>query len=274
MQRSFELIQKAKSIRQNLILQQLRAAHNTCDIFPIPQVTSGGGEILVVGSGASVLDFDLKSSVSGSFSIAINDAIFLDDGFSVHSFELSNHEPWRPHIRTRVSRLLSSSSLEVLCHSQGFGHPNKVPDFMKQHPNRVHLWTTVNAEKEKLEQQLRYYLSPKNRFDSPGPDPNFSLGRLIVRLMKLGYTDIRLAGVDLVTPDYFWNRSKEFSWMREIQQTYLPMQGLQSHRTARSTNPWPAKEFLLRLKSFGESHSIRIAAHRMSPASRFLDSWD
>lgn len=138
---------------------------------------------------------------------------------------------------------------------------------------KSHLFTSVDAlSEDKFDKQLRLYLGEKVSTRSPGLDPGFSLGRIIVRLLKLGYKDIRLLGIDLFTAEHFWNFSQDHKWLSSVRGS----ENKDVHPTAlaASFREWTAPKFLERLHELEDVFGYRIRTHSQSGSSKILPTWN
>lgn len=229
--------------------------------------------IYLVGSGSSVLDFELSPTSNSGIYVSVNDAIFLSNEFDFHSFELSNHKEWRPYVDRRISELLRDERLEVIANMSQIGKKFERPLFFSNEPEKVHLWASVTAEVVNFESQLEWYLSSKVSENMPGPDPNFSIGRLVIRAIKLGFRDIRLAGVDLLRPEHFWYDSIEHAWMRKIHEPHYQTNGREVHKTNSLANRWPALSFLEYVSNLTAQLGVQIRSNPSSPLVDYLGSY-
>ena len=242
--------------------------------FPVKYSKSGAHPLYIVGTGASVLDFDFDAFSDETTTVALNDAIFLSDNFMFHSFEPSRNEAWRPVIEARIRESLLRGKLEVLSNISRHHLLKEKPVFFHEFPERVNLWSSTTASKAVFPMQLDWYLSSSTGIYTPGPDPNFSLGRLLVRAIKLGYRDIRLVGIDLVTPEHFWHFSDEFRWIRQQHSLFADYTRLGEHKINSKKREWPALQFIQQLQDLTSSQKVEIRVFSSSPLSEHFRSWD
>lgn len=70
----------------------------------------------MIGSGASILDFDLANLDSkAEFHIALNNAIFLPFKLKFHSYELVSNAWYSEAMSERHEEILSEADLDFLC---------------------------------------------------------------------------------------------------------------------------------------------------------------
>lgn len=264
---------RAKGELQNLRLGRIAGHMGVSSSFPKFNPLMLSKPIYLVGSGSSVLDFELSPTSENGIHISVNDAIFLSDEFDLHSFELSNHKEWRPHVDSRIIELFRYGRLEVIANMSQVGNNFEKPLFFANQPEKVHLWASITADVVNFESQLDWYLSSKISEKMPGPDPGFSMGRLVIRAIKLGFRDIRMAGVDLLRPEYFWHHSNEYAWMRKIHETYHKTNGTDAHKTNSIENRWPALTFLETVSNLGAELGVQIRSNPSSPLADHLGSY-
>lgn len=262
-----------KAIRQRARLGMWVQRLGISSRFPIPPVINPESPLFLVGSGASVLDINVDKQMGEAISISINDAIFLSEKFKIHSYEISKDRTWRPFIDERISDIMRSEDLRVISSLSSIKRPFEKPSFFSNYPSRISLWSSINAEKEDLRKQMSWYLSLSVPSETPGPDPNFSLGRLLVKAIKLGYRDIRLAGVDLFTAEHFWQHSEDHSWIKEIHEKSRGLDIRQPHKTNMGSNKWPAFEFLEAVRDLTSHTGVNISTHKSSPLSDYFATW-
>lgn len=240
--------------------------------FPIRDVEDGVAAVLI-GSGASVLDFDfstLESSIT--LDIAMNDAIFLPTKPKFHSYEHTTNSKYSEAVSARHDEILSDADLSLICRLPMNLHElGRYPDSFQRNQGKVHLFASVTArEGNRFERQFRRYLHGKTKVGLPGPDPGFSLGRLIVRLLKHEVRDIRLLGVDLFSPDYFWEQLEDYSWLADIKSNPKRL----VHHTNETWRPWTAVSFLEVLLELQDEFGFSIKTQKSSGTARFIDSFD
>lgn len=144
------------------------------------------------------------------------------------------------------------------------------PEFILKKPEKASLYTSTSAlSKEHFNRQFDLYMSEKVHHGSPGFDPNFSVGRLVVRLLKLGYKDIRLVGVDLFTSEHFYHCSPAYPQLTKIRGGPKG----KSHPTSDSGRIWTAQDFLSTVNSLGSKYNFRLSSHPKSGTSDLLPNW-
>lgn len=259
---------KLKAARQVLLLRRAEAITGLRGGFPVPQSNSTEQIAYVIGSGASILDFDLKErELRKSVSITLNNSIFLPFSPKFHSYEGSK----RPvELEKKLRRVLVGSEINVLCRIPvNLKSLLDYPEAILHRPKNSHLFTSVDALSEgQFDQQLRYYLSDKVHQLSPGLDPGFSLGRIIIRLLKLGYKDIRLLGIDLFSAEHFWHSSQSHTWLLKL----YGSEDKSTHNTALEADfrAWTAPAFLIRMHNLEDRFGYRITTDSQSGSARIL----
>lgn len=135
----------------------------------------------------------------------------------------------------------------------------------------MHLFSYVSArECNRFENQFRRYLDPDIPAGYPGREPGFSLGRLMVRLLKNQVRNIRLLGVDLFTPEYYWTQSQDYYWLAELR---TRPEGL-LHSTNEPWRPWKAVSFLEFLLGMQEEVGFNIKIRKASGTASFMDTFE
>ena len=268
---------RLKSIRQSMRLR--KALQGRPPTNPTAWENNGGSIFYILGSGASILHFDFSNpEFSQSPSVGINDVIFFNDLLPSYSYELTLNKPWRPFYHQKQAEVLSSGTSEFVSQVPlSLKVLSEYPDKFWANPDKCHLYASMDAIGEKgFRRQLEWYLRRDGDNTSPGLDPGFSLGRLIVRALKLGFTDIRLGGIDLISGEHFWHFDEEFSWMRKVHQPHLDSRGhsQNGHKTNSMTNRWPARVFLEHLSGISSDFGFELRAQKDSGASKFLDVWN
>lgn len=245
------------------------------DLSSVPRATP----IYLVGSGTSLLKWDSSSSDEG-IRIAMNDAIFSHNRFDFFSFEKGKNQIWLDAIEPRLGALMAETDTRVLCQlPQNITDLTSYPNAFRAHPKRVHMFgslslspretiqETVIRETICFKQMQKWYV---------GQDPGFTLGRLALRFAAQGFQDIRLAGVDLTSPNFFWEYVPELHWLRDarMQGTSLVNSPQGVHSTQEKSRKFPAKSFVVDLASAGVIEGFRIRCQSISPLSSEIDSWD
>lgn len=258
-----------KSFRQELRLKRAGKIFGLSTDFPIRAAGRHSPPIYLVGAGASVLDFDFSSEeFARGTKIAMGPAIFLEEQFDFGTFEAANEVEYMELVARTVREIASSSETQFILRIPHVLRMMRAqPTIFTELADRSHLMASIDLlEPKKMEAQLGRYFSPKVDVSKPGLDPRFTLGRMIIRLMKLGHKDIRLVGIDLITPNYFYHSSDKYIELRRA----LPAAGAGAHSTANPEKMWPAPLFLEKIIQFGEQERFRISVHRQSPAASFL----
>lgn len=270
---------KVKAIRQNSRLSRASRMTGLSAGFPIKENVHPNQIVHIVGSGASVLDFDFTSKeFSDSISISLNDAIFLPFYSDYNSFERG--KGWFAEIKDpisyeeKINMALVETNADVLCRIPA--NPTTLfdyPEAILTRPLKAHLFTTIDALSEKFfDRQISYYLSDKVDKKSPGIEPGFSLGRIIMLLIKHGYRDIRLVGVDLFTSEHFWDVSNNHNWLLS---TYGATEK-KMHNTATKANfrQFTAPEFLEKLHKLEQQYDYQVRTDKRSGSAKILPSWN
>lgn len=265
-----------KAVRQQIRLQRAGRISGLSTRLPMPQKEDLDSPIYILGSGASALDIDVHSEeFRKCISVTLNNAIFLHSSPNFHSFEKTfNSERATKLIYSEevLLEILRDSSVDVLCQV-----PMRLrtlvtyPEAILLRPDNSHLFVSVDAlPSEKLDEQMRHYLSENIGNNLPGPDPGYSLGRILVRLVKMGFKDIRLIGIDLFNAEHFWHHSDEHSWIN----SFYPVERNQVHGTNREDRIWPAHKFLSRLHQMEDDYGYRLRTDKNSGSSKILPSWN
>lgn len=77
-----------KAIRQEFLLKRAESLTGLKSGFPVAEAFDSQAPAYVVGSGASILDFNLNDQeLESSLSVSLNDAIFLPFTPKFHSYE-------------------------------------------------------------------------------------------------------------------------------------------------------------------------------------------
>ena len=239
--------------------------------FPIRSI-GNEGPVFIIGSGASLLEFDHTAHLTREVtSITINNALFSDVRSDFHSYELDPDPVFRPYVDERIATVVQNSSVQFLCRlPRSLSDFSLYPSNLLLNPNRSHLFASIDALPESgFLKQLDFYLSPNIPVPYPGIDPGFSLGRILLRLIKMGYKDIRLVGVDLFSSDHFWHHSEEHAWMRK----HKGSNNRAAHGTTDKSRRWPADSFLCFLEQQGDRFGFRLTTHRKSQTAEILPTW-
>lgn len=263
----------AKIVRQSLKLRAGAAITRLSPNFPVPNATSEHTPIYLIGSGASLLNFDFKNpEVVSSDLIAINDSMYLDFGAAYVHYELDTSPSWKEKNNQRLNELLQKDDLSVIFTlPRSLSLLGDIPQALKASPTRAHIFTSVSVHGEKiLESYLPWYLETLATPKTPGLDPGFSLGRIILRLIKLGYKDIRLIGVDLFTPQHFWHESGEFGWIAD----YREVNESGPHNIASSDRTLTAQSFFSTLANLENQFDFRVRTDKNSGSSAIIPAWN
>lgn len=258
-----------KSFRQELRLKRAGKIFGLSTEFPIGAAESHSPPTYLVGGGASVLDFDFSSKeFATGTKIAMGPAIFLEEQFDFGTFEAANEVEYMNLVGRRVREMSNSSETQFILRIPHVLRMMRAqPTIFTDLADRSHLMASIDLlEPKTMEAQLGRYLSPKVDISKPGLDPRFTLGRMIIRLIKLGHKDIRLVGIDLITSDYFYHSSDKYIELKRA----LPAASAGTHSTANREKIWPAPLFLDKIIRYVEQDSFRISVDRNSPASSFL----
>lgn len=262
----------AKALRQTIRLGVAKKISGISTKFPLNEFVDLDSPIILFGSGASILDFDFQAGMpQGSISITLNDAAHICLHSDFHSYEPSRETRKDFELSSRLSQRFSGTETEILCRlPQRLGDLRLYPDFVLKNPNTSHLYTSVSAlPANRFIRQLDHYFDESTPIFSPGIDPGFSLGRLILRLLKIGFTDLRLVGVDLFTPEHFYHLSNEHKWLAELHGSPK----LLIHDTVRPERVWPAPYFLETLESLQDRYGFSLSSFYKSGSSVLLPGW-
>lgn len=261
-----------KAFRQNSRLKRAKELTGISNNFSDAFKSERSSPVIIFGSGASVLDFDLSKQIpTESLTIAVNDSVFLSPEFDLLSFELSRNPSTDAPREKKLHAHLSNARTETLCRLPiDLSDLERYPKFILNRPSKSYLFTSVQALPAKnFNRQLRNYLRPGIHQNAPGIDPGFSVGRLILRLIKLGYSDIKLVGVDLFTPDYFWQSSQEYGFIEALNEK--PTRDF--HVTVDPKRMWPANIFLEELAKLEDEHNFKISSFHKSGSASILRPW-
>lgn len=262
-----------KSLRQNVRLKRAQELTGIYNNFSDAFRSEKSSPVIIFGSGASVLDFDFSKQIPrDSLTIAINDSVFLSPEFDLLSFELPRDRSKAESKGKKLNSHLFGGRTETLCRIPiDLRDLERYPNFILNRPSQSYLFTSVSALSAKtFNTQLRNYLSPKVNQNAPGIDPGYTLARVIIRLLKLGYSDIKLVGVDLFTPDYFWQSSEAFGFLEGL--NGKPSQDI--HSTADPKNKLlPAVMFLEKIAILEDEYSFRISSFYKSGSASILRPW-
>lgn len=230
--------------------------------------------VYIVGSGASLMNFDFSSPhFTSGFKVLVNDAMFLDVESNLTLFELSPNETWNKFRGVKFGEIIRSSHCEI-----AVTLPRKVqlveniPKELLESPTRTHLFAAATVRsRESLGGQLQTYLSDSVSQSEVGLDPGFSVGRILLRLLKLGFRDFRLIGVDLFSPEHFWQVMPEYSWVADRRPKNY---GLTRHNIASIERRFPAQDFFEQLQLEERSFGFSVRADPGSGLSKIIQSWD
>lgn len=262
-----------KSLRQEIRLRKAGQLLGLPTSFPVPLAGKSDFPIYIVGGGASVLDFDFSSEeATNGFKLAMGPTIFLDQKFHYITFETSDSLDYMGLVGDKVLEIVANTDTKfILRIPHILKQMQSQPPVFQKIPSRAHLMASIDLlGPAMMESQIKQYLSGYVSHSKPGLDPRFTMGRLIIRLIKLGYKDIRLVGVDLLTPEYFYDVSEEYSSVRAS----LPKTRNKVHSTANPERIWPATLFLEKLLQFQERYGFQITADKKSSVSQILPAFN
>lgn len=261
--------------REDIKLTRASKTYGFLAGFPL---RPSGAPLYIIGTGPSVLHFDFsKIKAQDAVSIVMNDGIFLDHNFDYNSFELNRHNEWRVYENERLEKIYALNNMKTLCQI-----PKKTSELEDYHPvlfrnpSRVALYNSVTAfSPANFPRQLSNYFSKRVSLDAPGIDPGFSLGRLLIRVIKLGFDDIRLVGVDLFSAENFWHNSSDFAWMLELKSKNGLVSNFSNgvHKTAREHRLVNAINFLEYLNGISSRHAFSLRIQKESAMTKILDSF-
>lgn len=262
-----------KSLRQEIRLRKAGQLFGLPTSFPVPLAGKSDLPIYIVGGGASVLDFDFssKEAIHG-LKLAMGPTMFLSQKFHYITFEPADSLDYMGLVGDKVFEIVANTDAKFILRIPHILRQmqSQAPVFQKI-PARAHLMASIDLlGPAMMESQVKRYLSGNVSHSKPGLDPRFTMGRLIIRLIKLGYKDIRLVGVDLLTPEYFYDASEEYSSVRAS----LPTTRNIVHSTANPERTWPATLFLEKLLQFEERYGFQITADKKSSVSQILPAFN
>lgn len=259
-------------IRENRRLIRAARTYGFPADFPL---RPSGKALYIIGTGPSVLDFDFSQIKSeGAVSLVLNDGIFLDYKYDYHSFELNRHVGWRAYENERLVELYDKSDMKTLCRIPKI--TSELEDYhsaLYKNPSRVSLFTSVTAfSRANFPRQLSNYFSHRIHSNAPGIDPGFSLGRLLIRLIKLGFNDLRLVGVDLFSADHFWHHSSDFTWMLNLRNKngWVPKFADGPHKIARDFRLVNAINLLEYLEGVSSEYGFSLRTQKESAIAKII----
>lgn len=262
-----------KSFRQEIRLRHAGKIFGLSTEFPIPIARQNQSAVYIVGGGASVLDFDFSSDeVAKGVKIAMGPAIFLNQHFDFFCVETSDQVDYMRLVGDRIKEVVESVDTKfILRIPHILDQMRSQPPVFQELFERSHLMASISLlGPTQMGHQLDRYFSSKVCSTKPGLDPNFTLGRMVIRLIKLGYKEIRLVGVDLLTPEYFYHSASEYFDLRAAS----PTSGEGFHSTANPKRKWPAPVFLTALTSLEDRYGFQMRVDKASPLSKLMVSFN